>query len=295
MRFRSPSEVTDWFETERDLLVATVIAATEHEMYRQGYQLAYVLRTLFRRRRRCEEFVHVAELGVECARYLDDEAMARALRTLGLAYVSAARPDEAATSLTEAVSYAERTGDLGRVAIAISGLGVDAGRAGDYDAALRHHQQAVDASRRSNDPRLVGSTLLNLGFTQIEADDCDHGIATTQEALRLFVESGAEAEAAWALGNLAQAFRGNGQPDTAIELSERALPTLRRLGDVEATAEVLITLGRAFQDTGRADAASSTWREAAELVGSDHLLTPEIEDLLARFGTGPTHLTPHGE
>jgi DNA-binding SARP family transcriptional activator/tetratricopeptide (TPR) repeat protein len=287
-RFRSPSEVTRWFEAERDLLVAAVLAATEHEMYRQGHQLAYLLRALFRRQRRFEEYVHVAELGVECARYLDDEAVARALRTLGQAYGSAARTEEAATSLQEAVSYAARTGDLGPVAIAISGLGVDAGRAGDQDAALRHHQQAVDASRRSNDPRLLGSTLLNLGFTQIEAEDYDHGIATTQEALRLFVESGAETEAAWALGNLAQALRRIGQPDSAIELAERALPTLRRLGDVEATAEVLITLGRALQDTGRDD-------EAAELVGSDHPLTPEIKDLLATLGTGPTPLAPGGE
>ena len=295
MRFRSPSAVADWFESERDLLVAAVLAATEHEMYRQGHQLAYLLRTLFRRQRRFEEFVHVAELGAECARYLDDEAVGRALRTLGLAYVSAARIEEAATSLQAAVSYAARTGDLGRVAIAISGLGVDAGRAGDYDAALRHHQQAVDAGRRSNDPRLVGSTLLNLGFTQIEAEDYDHGIATTQEALRLFVESGAETEAAWALGNLAQALRRIGQPDTAIELAERALPTLRRLGDIEATAEVLITLGRAFQDTGRDVAAAVTWQEAADLVGSDHLLTPGIRDLLATLATGTAHHAPRSE
>ena len=295
MRFRSRSGVADWFEFQRDLLVAAVLSATEHELYRQGYQLAYLLRALFRRQGRLEEFVHVAELGVECARYLDDAAKSRALRTLGLAYVSAARMEEAAASLQEAVSYAERTGDLGPVAIAISGLGVDAGRAGDYEAALRHHQQAVDAGRRSNDPRLIGSTLLNLGFTQIEAEDYDHGIATTQEALRLFGESGAETEAAWALGNLAQALRRIGQPDTAIDLAERALPTLRRLGDVEATAEVLITLGRALQDIGRHDAAAATWREAADLVGSDHLLTPEIEDLLRRFESGSTHLTPHSD
>jgi tetratricopeptide (TPR) repeat protein len=136
---------------------------------------------------------------------------------------------------------------------------------------------------------------MNLGFTQIEAAEYDHGIATTQEALRLFVESGAEAEAAWSLGNLAQALRRVGQPDTAIDLAERALPTLRRLGDVEATAEVLITLGRALRDAGRHDAAASTWREAAELVGSDHLLSPEIEDLLRRFEEGPTHLAPHSD
>jgi DNA-binding SARP family transcriptional activator/tetratricopeptide (TPR) repeat protein len=273
-------EVAAWFEAERDLLVATVLAATEHELYRRGHQLAYLLRPLFHWRQRCEEYVPVAELGVECARRLnDDPTLSRALRTLGVAYAWAARGENAEAPLLEAVAHAERTGELGQVAIAISDLGIRAGRAGDADEAIRYHREAIDISRRSGDRRLIGATLLNMGFTQIESDDCEAGIATTQEALGLFVEIGAEQEAAWALGNLANAFHRTLRLDAAEELAERSLVTLRRLGDVDATAEVLVTLGRVRRATGRVRESDAAWQEADELIGPEHWLADVVAGL----------------
>jgi DNA-binding SARP family transcriptional activator/tetratricopeptide (TPR) repeat protein len=287
--FSTSDEVIAWFDTEREMLVAAVRAAADHGLYRQGHELAHLLRTLFHRRLRYEEFVLVAELGVDCARRLgDDLALARGLRTLGLAYSRVARTADAVEPLQEAAERAERIGDTARLASAADNLGIIYARAGDHPAALRYHRRAVDASRRLADSQLLAGTLMNLGYTQIESGDYHGGISTTREALALFEEHGPELSAAFAHGNLADAYQRTARPDVALDHAGRSLATLRRLGDLDATVEVLVTVGRAQQAKGDDDAATAAWKEAAELVGPDHGLSAEIEELLASV-SAPTH------
>jgi DNA-binding SARP family transcriptional activator/tetratricopeptide (TPR) repeat protein len=286
LAFSTSAEVIDWFDAERELLVGAVRTATQHGYYEQGHQLAHVLRTFFHRRLRYEEFVVVAELGVECARRLgDDEALARGLRTLGVAYSWVDRTEEAAKPLREAIEHAEALGDLARVASAADGLAINCARSGDYDAAIRYHRRAVEVSRKLGDAQMTGDTLMNLGFTQIEAGDCEDGIATTQQALALFDETGAEQPAAFAHGNLADAYQRTDRPDLALEHARRSLSVLRRLGNLDATAEVLVTLGRAHQSNGEWREAADAWEEAAEMIGADHWLSPTVAELLAESPT----------
>jgi DNA-binding SARP family transcriptional activator/tetratricopeptide (TPR) repeat protein len=286
LTFATTDDVIAWFDTEREMLVAAVRAAADHGLYRQGHELAHLLRTLFHRRLRYEEFVLVAELGVACARRLgDDLALARGLRTLGVAYSWVSRTDEAAGPLREAVEHAERLGDTARLASAADNLAINYARSGDYPAALRYHRRAVDASRELADSQLLAGTLMNLGFTQIESGAYDGGIETTREALALFETIGPELSAAFAHGNLADAYQRTAQSEPALDHAGRSLATLRRLGNLDATAEVLVTVGRAHQDRGELDDAVAAWKEAADLVGPDHGLGATIEELLASVST----------
>lgn len=284
--FSTSDEAVAWFDAERELLVAAVQTATDHGLYASGQQLADVLRTVFHDRLRYEDFVLIAELGVECARHLnDDEALAHGLRTLGVAYTGAARTEEAAKPLREAVAHAERIDDPRRLASAADGLAINCAEAGDFAAAIAHHRKAVDASRRLGVPRVIGDTLMNLGFTEIASGDCEAGIATTREALTIFEETGAELAAAFAHGNLADAYQRTDHPDLAVDHAQRSLTTLRRPDSLDAAAEVLVTLGRAHQARGNVPEAEAAWWEAADLVGTNHPLSPTLADLLRNART----------
>ncbi len=281
MTFPTAQDGVAWFDAERELLIGATRAAAVHRLYRQGHQLAYLLRTLFHHRLRYAEFVAVAESGVTCARRLDDDlALVRALGALGDAYAAVDRPDDAAEALREAVEIAETMGDAAGLAAAADNAAVNYARSGNYAAALRYHQQAVDTGRRLDDRALLAGTLMNQGFTQIVSGDTVDGIGSTQEALKLFEAEGHEQDAAYSHGNLADAYQRTDRPDLAIEHAEQSLSVLRRLGNPDGAAEVLVTLGRAHRANGDSRAAAAAWEEARELVGADHWLSPTLAELL---------------
>jgi tetratricopeptide (TPR) repeat protein len=130
-----------------------------------------------------------------------------------------------------------------------------------------------------DDGALLAGTLMNMGFTQIVSGDPEDGIGSTQEALELFEAEGDEQCAAYSYGNLADAYQRIDRPDLAIEHAEHSLSVLRRLGNRDGTAEVLVTLGRAHRAKGDSRAAAAAWDEAADMVGTDHWLSPTIAEL----------------
>jgi tetratricopeptide (TPR) repeat protein len=145
--------------------------------------------------------------------------------TIGRAYLSLARYDDASTHLETALVLAQQTSSDEAIAVALDALAWTANARNDFDAAEEMFHRALEIRRRRLGPH--------------------------SEAV------------AWCLGNLSEVTRRLGRLDEAEEFAREALSISKLFGDEHThTAWALTVLARALQAKGHDAAAEPLYRDA---------------------------------
>ncbi|WP_020579016.1 AfsR/SARP family transcriptional regulator [Actinopolymorpha alba] len=279
--FGDSAQAFEWYEFEREALVAATASAARHGLCSHAWQLSRALRDFLDRRKYVDEWIIVSGLGFECARHVgDSEAIYFAALSLGAARTASRGYDEAEAVLLIALDHAGKLSDPVAESRALSVLGLNSERAKEYDRACAYHHEAEIAARRCPLPVVRAHALLNYGGTEILAERYYSGIAHSRQALEIYQEHGVELQQALALGNLGEAYERTGDSATALTCCESASSILRRLQDSSGLVDALTTLGRIQAATGQSEAARASWQEALSHLRPDNPRHADVETLL---------------
>ncbi|SDH32472.1 DNA-binding transcriptional activator of the SARP family [Lentzea fradiae] len=164
-----------------------------------------------------------------------------------------------------ALRAAQRSGEDGVLAAALTNLGALRRLLGDYDQAAKHLHEAVELHRRTGDHYGAARALSNLGIVQERLGEYEEAASLHQEALALHQRLGSRYGEAAALLNLGNAYSRPGHHADAAEYLERALELFRRLGDAVGEASALANLGDVCANLRRYPDAVRHLSEAHEL------------------------------
>jgi DNA-binding SARP family transcriptional activator/tetratricopeptide (TPR) repeat protein len=288
VRFATSTEVVAWWDAQRANMLAMLRVAADGGHALAGWQLAWTMRDLFEAYQHIDDWVVAGQLGLRCARGLDDlGALGRAELMLGGAY--SARLDDAAIPHKQAaVAHARALGDEHLLASTLSALGYHYSLLGEYGTALGHLQEAVAAAERCGKPVPLAHSLHNLGEAQIRGGWYADGLRSSQRALEAYRETGGALFVRMTLTNIAEAYQRMGDYPSAIWHCEQALAVEGDAQDSVAALATRIMYGRLSALTGNRDAARAAWQEAhAALEKLHHPWTDEVAQLLAGLGHEP--------
>jgi tetratricopeptide (TPR) repeat protein len=225
--FSTRDSALDWFDAERESLVASVFLAHE------------------------EDFLdYAAELPHRLARYLD-------LRRLFTDWEATMRISHA---ILDGSGYVEFE------AGALDSLGMVARELHRYADSVDHHRRAVAQARESGDERLLARFLNNMGLALFQLRSYDEALAAHDEAADIFQRHGDHLGFARAIDNSASALRELGILDEALQRHEKAIAECKERGAVETAARISTHLGNTLHDMGRyADAVTAHEESVAAL------------------------------
>jgi tetratricopeptide (TPR) repeat protein len=172
--------------------------------------------------------------------------------------LEAAREDvERALELAEGLKDARTMADLSFQASIV------ADREGHWVLARTYAERAKSYYEEVADRTNVGRLLNNLGGLNFLLGHPEQAIAFLKDAFRVALDVGNEAEAAQAVGSLAQVHLRVGEPVLAEEQARHALRLLERREDYFAEIGMSqLVLGRALMEQGRLDDADAAFQEA---------------------------------
>ncbi|ORT49028.1 tetratricopeptide repeat protein [Frankia sp. KB5] len=169
-----------WLETERENLVASVLAAVERGFDELAWKLCEAMWSLLFRRGYHHDWVTAHEQGVVAtARLGDRRAEARMRCQLGLAYQEINRLEDAGEQFAAAYAADVEAGHLRGQATARELLGLLEHRRARYDAAIELFTSALSLN---GDPRAAGILWRHLGAAQLGAGRIDAAFRSLDRA-----------------------------------------------------------------------------------------------------------------
>ncbi|MFD5824394.1 tetratricopeptide repeat protein [Lentzea sp. NPDC060358] len=187
------------------------------------------------------------------------------LATTLFRYLEGGHYADASTVHECALRAAQRAGEDGMLAAALTNLGALRRLLGDYDQAAVHLHEAIDLHRRTGGHYGAARALSNLGIVAERIGEHEEAASLHQEALALHQRLGSRYGQAAALLNLGNACSRPGHFADAAGYLERALELFRGLGDVVGEASALSNLGDVCANLRRYPDAVRHLSEAQEL------------------------------
>ncbi|MFJ1754428.1 tetratricopeptide repeat protein [Kitasatospora sp. NPDC088134] len=260
------AEALDWFDTERDNLLAAVhLAADTHPGHART--TARLLDGYLAHRWRSADRVAVAaSLARACRELGDRQGEGWALATACEAHRDLGDGAAAARAAEAALGAAREIGDQRLTAGVHNDLGDLARNRGDLDAALHHHRQAVRVHRLHGTRHGLAVAQLRLAGTLRAAGRTDAAIVRSGAALRNFLALGDRNRAASALAERGSAQLVAGQPAAAVDSLEQALALYLEFHQPQREAEVHGALALARLLLGETEAAAGHARRSVALA-----------------------------
>ncbi|CAN5517581.1 hypothetical protein BH10BAC6_BH10BAC6_05780 [soil metagenome] len=178
----------------------------------------------------------------------------------------------------------------GRVASAISNIGVVYVNLGDYAQALEYQLRSVDLHSQLRWPKGVAISTGAIGTVYVKVGDLPRALDYFQRALDIHVELGNSAGAAVVTGNMGSVFQASGDFSQALELYERALEYFTEVGDNLGVEHVTGNIGSVYCDTGDFPTGLAHFRRALDIclqIGAHAgiaSVTANIVDALCKSG-----------
>jgi len=225
--FADPEQALAWFDAERHVLVAAVVAAAaagfdNHVVRTVGYLSKYL----------------------ERRGYLVDTAATQQI----------------------ALAAAERLGDQHAEARAHLRLGEGASELGHFDEATEHFEQALELERESGDLRGQGRALCSRAFSLITQGKFADAIAGCQQALDVFESVDDKCGQAAVLNNISWCHASLDHDPAAVDYAKRSLALYQELDDRSGESVAWDTLGWAYHRRGDFPAAISCYQKAAAMA-----------------------------
>jgi CHAT domain-containing protein/tetratricopeptide (TPR) repeat protein len=213
----------------------------------------------------------------------EPETKSSVLSNLGDAYASLGEREIALGYYNDSLKFYAELKELTKdQAITLNNLGVLYQRMGDTEKALEHFVKALDLVRKLGDKNLEASFLTNQGFLYLRRGEAWEARQAALKALELVGDRGGKGLRAEALHALGSACRLLGKQEEARSALETALSLSRESGEENREAEVILELARLEKDCGNLAQALSLVRESVRIVES--LRTRVVsQDLRASF------------
>jgi tetratricopeptide (TPR) repeat protein len=231
-RFTARDDALAWLDGERASLVTAPAMAAAAGRDQAALLLPLVLATYLDRRRRFDDSLAVAAVGLSAARRLaDPRSEGSALDNLGNALRQVRRFEEAIIACQGAAALFRQTGDRHREAMALINLGNALLEVRRFEEAITACQGAAALFRQTGDRYREVGALNNLGNALREIGQFDEAITACQEAAAFYRQTGERHREAMALNSLGNALQ-RGVPvrrgHHRLPGSRRALPPDRR-------------------------------------------------------------------
>ena len=303
-----PEDFTDrdaalaWLDAERASLVAAVSMAADTGRDQVALNLPNALAEYFSWRRRFDDWLTTAAIGLNAANNLGDRnARAGALNNLGLALQAVRRFEEAIAAHRDAAAIFRATGQRHGEGMASHNLGMALEHVRRFDEAITAYLQDLAVCRELSDRHGEGQTLNNLGIALREADRFEEAIAAHRDARAIAREFGDRHREGLALNNLASALscqaaaeysaaeksgtidnilqylslhdREARRIEEAIACSQEAIAILRETGDRHNEGMALMTLSGVLKEEARLDEMIACNQDAAAIfreIGDRH-------------------------
>jgi tetratricopeptide (TPR) repeat protein len=260
----------EWFEAERDSLIALVAACRTARRADLARGLAACTAEFFELRGYYDDWLRTMQAALDASRDAGDRgAEAAMLRGLGTCLVEVGHRDRAESSLRAARELAERVGDFAGMAMAGKDLGYVLGLGGRLDEAEGELRAAIDGLDRAGRVPVKVIAMTHLAWVLRERGAADEAIENVRAALKTARRAGDKFALAYASRGLAGALLAAGQSSSAEQTARRAVRLFEQINDPIGTAQSLRVRGEALaNDSARLAEAEQAFAAAAEIFRS---------------------------
>ncbi|MEU2559192.1 BTAD domain-containing putative transcriptional regulator [Streptomyces longispororuber] len=274
----------EWFDAERETLVALVTHAAQTGRAEHAWSLAAYTVPLFETRNYHEDWQRTADSALAASRRAGDAlGEGTMLRSLGTLAIYRRRYPEAQALLTDALRVLDGVGDQQGLAMVLRNLALCSRFHGDLAMAARHCGDALEAFARTDDLSGRAHALGLLAQIELERGDSERGIELCRKAVEASDEAGSPRGKAQNIYRLAEALLCVGVPQQAEDACRNVIALTRRQGDRLGEVYGLRALGEALWRQNlpyKAEAALTEALAASEGLG-DTFLQARIETDLA--------------
>ncbi|QMU76797.1 AfsR family transcriptional regulator [Streptacidiphilus sp. PB12-B1b] len=286
--FRGEAEAADWFQGERQVLLALVEQAGQHA--REGdescWKLASLIELFLDRHGRWQELLHVQTTALEAARRTRDRSgQAHALRALGLAACRLGAHDDARRHLAAALDLFGQLGDHGGQAGAHRYAAFLANVLQDHHAALEHYRLAGECYTLTGYVSGLAKLHNEIGWTRLLMGDHEAAVVQCEKAVAMHQEIGDRSGEAAAWDSRGYAQQHLGLHEQALDSYDHAVGLYHRMGDRSLEADTLVHVGESHQARGDHRSARAAWQRALELYAQlDHPEAAAVRERLEQLG-----------
>lgn len=274
----------DWFETERQALVAVVAQAAQSDADSDLAMFSWSLTTcatpVFETRHYLDDWRCCAEQSLAAARRAGSaRGEAAMLRSLGSLAINQRRYQSAQDSLMPALELFRGAGDAHGSAQVLRLLAICAHFRSDLAHAARYVEEAMDVFVRLGDVREAAHAMGLFAQVEVERGNLARGIELSELAVAKSREGGLWRAEAQSLHWLAEALLRGGEPGRAAAASRRAVKLTQAGGDRVGETYALRALGDALWRSGEFVESHSVLGRAREIADelADDFLIARIE------------------
>jgi tetratricopeptide (TPR) repeat protein len=279
-----------WFETEHQVLLATLTLATGYGFDTHAWQLPWAMKNFLQARGYRQEWAATQRTALAAATRLGDTpAQAVCSRLLGAACIDLGDHDQARGHLESSLGLYQRLGDRLGQAKVHQNLGYAAERESRYADALGHAEQALRLYQAIGDKANEAAALNGVGWC--------HGLLGDYQEARVFcrraVTRSAETGHRWVEGcawdSLGLAEHHLGNLAEAAACYQRALSVSREYCDRVFEADTLTRLGDTCHAAGELTEAKEAWHQALAIC--EDIRHPDIGRVRTKLASTTNHET----
>ncbi|MFG2570946.1 tetratricopeptide repeat protein [Streptomyces sp. NPDC048567] len=266
-RFADQRAAADWFDRERQVLLAAVEQDGRRGEGTVSWQLAALLELYLDRNGRWQQQRTVQTTAVTAAQRGGDLlGQAHGHRALGFALSRLEQWEGADEHLARALQLFEELGDTyGRARVHRYGAFV-ANQHGQHADALNHYRLAQELYRSAGQLNSEASVHNEVGWTYLLMGEYAKAIYQCRRSLAIHQETGdANGEAA-AWDSLGVAYHHLGQHVQALNSYRRALELYRRIRDSYLEADTLVHIADTHLALSQEDSATQVLGEALDIL-----------------------------
>jgi len=184
------------------------------------------------------------------------------LNALGLAYRDLGKPEDALSSLQQALEIRQSIGDERGTLLTLSNIAGIQDRLGNSKAALSNYQAAIDLAKKIGDKDGLALNSMNLGAFYFDHGNYDEALTLTKQALQIYRETGDKANQAQCLNNIGSALDNKGQYQDALTNFDQAYQIADQLKLQDTATEALRNSAEMNFQLGQYETAQSQFLKA---------------------------------
>jgi DNA-binding SARP family transcriptional activator/tetratricopeptide (TPR) repeat protein len=289
-------QAMDWFEGERQVLVAAVSLATGSGFDSHAWQLSWAMSDFLGVRGYWQDQAATLRAALAAATRLGDTTgQALSSRLLAGACSNLGDLDQARRLLDDSLGLYQRLGNGRGEARVQQGLGALAIGQGRYADGLGHSQQALQLSQALEDKAGQARALNDVGWFHGVLGDYQQARAFCRQALTLAAEASNRGTEGTAWDSLGYAEHHLGNLTEAAACYQRAVSIFREFGARFNEAIALTHLGDTRHAAGELAQAREAWQRALAIL--DDLQHPDADQVQAKLTSAdvpPLTTTPAG-
>ncbi|HEX6686618.1 MAG TPA: BTAD domain-containing putative transcriptional regulator [Candidatus Limnocylindrales bacterium] len=274
---RTAADANNWFERERETLIAIIDRATADGHHERCWQIAWTVVDYLERRGRWREALACNQTALDAAhRDGDLTAQATFFNNLGLNHTRLGQYSQAHACRQEALRLATASGDHTALRHTHMGLALLYNQQGRHAESLHHNEIALAVTLAAGDDTEQVGCLNGIAAQHAALGDYDRCIAYSHKALAIPVQPGNRFRAsAW--DTLGYAQHRLARHPQAVTSYKQAIASFREMGIRHLEARSLARLANSLDALAQHEAAQDARQQALAIF--DELDHPDAIEL----------------